>query len=96
MLKNLESIPVRFAVRFFFKAKLISGDDITKKTLTNMSLTDFVTRLLKKRCVSFVGQSDAYLLLSGKQGTNCYKNKETVSSKDLISYDEVKVLNPPA
>lgn len=69
-----------------------------KQLYENLSLTDFVQRLLVKRCVSFVGPWDYYKLLSGKMGYGSDYPKigtdqevEPFLLKSVISYDEVKV-----
>lgn len=62
-----------------------------------MSLAAFVQRLLEKRCVSFVGPLDHYLLINGKTGLGKFYDVGTVNEvapfllKDVLSYDEMKV-----
>ncbi|XP_073835320.1 uncharacterized protein [Musca autumnalis] len=69
-----------------------------KELYGNMSLKDFIQRLLTKRCVSFVGQMDAYLLLSGETGAGesyssigSNKEKEPLTLRNCLSYDEIKL-----
>uniref|UniRef100_A0A1I8PIF1 Uncharacterized protein n=1 Tax=Stomoxys calcitrans TaxID=35570 RepID=A0A1I8PIF1_STOCA len=66
---------------------------------TGMSLSNFVQRLLDKRCVAFVGDSDSYLLLDGEKGEG-HKSYPNVGQpnengplilKNCLSYDEVKL-----
>lgn len=62
-----------------------------------MSVSDFVQRLLTKRCVSFVGFADCYLLLSGETGHGEAYPKIGADQEahlkltEVLSYDEVKV-----
>lgn len=69
-----------------------------KRLYKGMPLTDFIQRLLTKRCVSFFGGDDDYLLLDAYTGFG--PNYKYVGSKDeimplvlktVLSYDEVKV-----
>uniref|UniRef100_A0A1I8NJT8 Uncharacterized protein n=1 Tax=Musca domestica TaxID=7370 RepID=A0A1I8NJT8_MUSDO len=69
-----------------------------KQLYANMPLNYFIQRLLTKRCVSFVGRMDAYLLLSGETGAgDAYSNigsdkeKEPLTLQNCLSYDEVKL-----
>lgn len=64
----------------------------------NLSLEQFIQRLLTKRCVSFVGPMDAYMLITGEEGSS--GNFNTIGSdceqkplllNDCLSYDEIKV-----
>lgn len=63
-----------------------------------MSISDFIQRLLSKRCVMFADLVDEYILLTGERG--CGDNfltigqdeeKEPFILKNLLSYDEIKV-----
>uniref|UniRef100_A0A1A9UPI8 Uncharacterized protein n=1 Tax=Glossina austeni TaxID=7395 RepID=A0A1A9UPI8_GLOAU len=63
-----------------------------------LQLTDFVQRLLTKRCVAFMGPKDLYLLLTGDKGQGdeylkIGKQDEIppLVLNNVISYDEVKV-----
>lgn len=73
------------------------GTDIERKLYTGMTLTALVQRLLEKRCVSFVGPLDHYLLLSGATGLGKFydvgteKEEAPFLLKDVLSYDEMKV-----
>uniref|UniRef100_A0A1I8P145 Uncharacterized protein n=1 Tax=Stomoxys calcitrans TaxID=35570 RepID=A0A1I8P145_STOCA len=82
----------------FLEHKCCYGYPKEKELYANLSLEDFVQRLLSKRCASFVGRMDAYLLLTGETGsghtydtigTNC--EKTPLLLKDCLSYDEVKL-----
>lgn len=77
----------------------IPGFPGEKELYARLGLSDFVQRLLDKRCVTFMGQRDFYLLLSAER---CYAGNNYIDVgtpeerpplvlKDLLSYDEVKV-----
>ncbi|XP_030381829.1 uncharacterized protein LOC115629494 [Scaptodrosophila lebanonensis] len=63
----------------------------------NMSLVDFVQRLLSKRCVSFMSSNDAFELLDGSRGSDGFENIGTPTEKpplviqNVLSYDEIKL-----
>lgn len=65
----------------------------------SMSLTDFVQRLILKRCVMFCGAWDSYILISGHNGeanddfltVGTDNEKEPLVLKNTLSYDEMKV-----
>ncbi|XP_005177357.2 uncharacterized protein LOC101890579 [Musca domestica] len=82
----------------FLEHKLKCGSDLEKRLYKGMTLTDFIQRLLTKRCVSFFGGDDDYLLLDAYTGFG--PNYKYVGSKDekmplvlktVLSYDEVKI-----
>lgn len=63
-----------------------------------MTLTEFVQRLLIKRCVSFVGFHDSYILITGETGhgekyqkIGTDQEEEPLTLSNVLSYDEVKV-----
>lgn len=64
----------------------------------HMSLTDFIQRLLCKRCVMFVDEIDEYLLISGETGEGddylkigTEEEQLPLTLNNVLSYDEVKV-----
>ena len=63
----------------------------------NMSLIQFINRLLSKRAAVFVDSSDSYLLLSGERGSGNWENVGTIEEKpplvleNCLSYDEMKL-----
>jgi hypothetical protein len=63
----------------------------------NMSLVDFIDRLLSKRAVMFMGSVDHYLLLNGKSGSGNWENVGTPNETlplvldNCLSYDEIKL-----
>lgn len=81
----------------FLEYKTKYGTDIERKLYTGMTLTALVQRLLEKRCVSFVGPLDHYLLLSGATGLGKFydvgteKEEAPFLLKDVLSYDEMKL-----
>ncbi|XP_034119584.1 uncharacterized protein LOC117578270 [Drosophila albomicans] len=64
----------------------------------NLSLTDFVQRLLDKRCAYFFGGSDTFKLLSGQRGSGGFeqigdveKQRSPLLLDQVLSYDEIKL-----
>lgn len=70
-----------------------------KPLYQNLTLTDFVQRLLSKRCVTFMEAHDHYLLITGEKGqandkyldVGTPQEKEPLVLEKVLSYDEVKV-----
>ena len=63
-----------------------------------MTITEFAQRLLTKRCISFVGYHDCYLLITGQEGhgkkylnIGTDKEEEPLTLQQVLSYDEIKV-----
>ncbi|XP_046802809.1 uncharacterized protein LOC111675899 [Lucilia cuprina] len=82
----------------FLEHKLKYGSSKEKLLYANMSITDFVHRLLSKRCVTFVDAIDEYLLITGETGQgDDYLKIGTEEEEDplvlnkVLSYDEVKI-----
>ena len=75
------------------------GYPLEQELYQTMPLTDFVQRLLAKRCVTFMNPDDQYLLITGERGVakDVYlkvgtpEEQEPLVLRDVISYDEVKV-----
>ncbi|EDW00170.1 GH12722 [Drosophila grimshawi] len=63
----------------------------------NISITEFVQRLLSKRCVYFFDASDSYLLLDGSRGHGGFEQIGSSSERaplllrNVLSYDEIKL-----
>ena len=63
----------------------------------HMGLVDFVQRLLDKRCVTFMGANDKYLLITGERGASGFVPIGSATEnlplilENCLSYDEVKV-----
>lgn len=81
----------------FLEFKNQYGNSIEKAIYNNMTLTGFVQRLLTKRCASFIGVNDKYLLLTGERGASgfvdigTYKQKPALILENCLSYDEIKL-----
>ncbi|XP_073835318.1 uncharacterized protein isoform X1 [Musca autumnalis] len=82
----------------FLEYKCQYGHTKEKTLYKNMTLEDFIQRLLTKRCVAFVGPMDAYMLLNGKTGygfdydlIGTDEEKEPLILSNCLSYDEVKL-----
>lgn len=63
-----------------------------------MTITEFVQRLLIKRCVTFVGFYDTYILINGETGcglkylkVGTEDEEEPLTLENVLSYDEIKV-----
>uniref|UniRef100_W8BBD8 Uncharacterized protein n=1 Tax=Ceratitis capitata TaxID=7213 RepID=W8BBD8_CERCA len=81
----------------FLEHKLKFGTPIERALYDGMTLPDLVQRLLEKRCASFVGPLDHYLLINGKTGLGKFYDVGTEQEeapfllKDVLSYDEMKL-----
>ncbi|XP_052849701.1 uncharacterized protein LOC128260601 [Drosophila gunungcola] len=81
----------------FLEHKLKFGSDQEKSLYTNMTLVDFVQRLLAKRCVWFLGGGDYYHTMDGETGSGGFEEVGTPAEKhplkltSVLSYDEIKL-----
>ncbi|XP_067636706.1 uncharacterized protein [Eurosta solidaginis] len=81
----------------FLEHKCKYGNKRELELYQNITLTEFVQRLLTKRCVSFFGKNDKYLLLSGHRGCSGFLDIATDAEKpplllqDVLCYDEIKL-----
>ncbi|XP_068141256.1 uncharacterized protein [Drosophila tropicalis] len=81
----------------FLEHKKKFGNSKELQIYKDLSLTDFVQRLLSKRCVYFFGGGDAYLLLDGQKGYGGFEQIGTEDEKpplilqNVLSYDEIKL-----
>uniref|UniRef100_A0A1I8P182 Uncharacterized protein n=1 Tax=Stomoxys calcitrans TaxID=35570 RepID=A0A1I8P182_STOCA len=82
----------------FLEHKCCYGSSKEKKLYEDMSLTDFVQRLLTKRCVSFYGEDDDYMLLDANTGygpkymqVGSKQEADPLILKNVLSYDEIKI-----
>ncbi|XP_055373578.1 uncharacterized protein LOC129606954 [Condylostylus longicornis] len=73
----------------FLEHKIAYGDKSEKKIYQNMTICEFVQRLLEKRCVAFLDGIDSYLLLDGTRGSELYKQQPDLNK--YLSYEEVKL-----
>ncbi|KAH8289856.1 hypothetical protein KR054_012016 [Drosophila jambulina] len=73
------------------------GNSVEKPIYQPLSLCGFVQRLLEKRCASFFGRNDKYLLLSGERGASGFESIGTPEEQaplvlaDVLSYDDIKL-----
>lgn len=88
---------VLLLITHFLIYKREYGSSIEKELYKDMSVVQFIDRLLKKRAVNFMGAADTYLLLSGEKGSDGWESVGTVNQKapllleNCLSYDEMKV-----
>ncbi|XP_017074802.1 uncharacterized protein LOC108110303 isoform X2 [Drosophila eugracilis] len=81
----------------FLEHKLKFGSKQEKAIYRDMSVVDFVQRLLTKRCVCFYGANDYYHTIDGKVGDEGFEQVGTPAEKDplnitsVLSYDEIKL-----
>ncbi|XP_037898810.1 uncharacterized protein LOC119643517 isoform X1 [Glossina fuscipes] len=82
----------------FLEHKSNYGSISEQKLYRDLQLTDFVQRLLTKRCVTFMGPKDLYLLLTGDKGQGDEYLKIGTQDEipplvlnNVISYDEIKL-----
>lgn len=81
----------------FLEHKHRFGNKIEKEIFANLSLTDFIQRLLEKRCVTFYGKNDKYQLMTKEKGCSGFMLVGTEAEtpplllKNVLSYDEVKL-----
>uniref|UniRef100_A0A1I8NIN0 Uncharacterized protein n=1 Tax=Musca domestica TaxID=7370 RepID=A0A1I8NIN0_MUSDO len=83
----------------FLEYKCLYGHPLEQTLYRSLGLSDFVQRLLDKRCVAFVGDRDSYLLMTGQRGVG-YSDyphigtpheKEPLTLNSCISYSEIKL-----
>lgn len=81
----------------FILYKRLHGSAVEKSLYKNMTLVEFINRLLKKRAVMFMGKDDKYVLLSGEKGSKGWeqigtdKEQPPLLLQNCISYDEIKL-----
>lgn len=79
----------------FLDVKRQCGSCIEKRLYDKMTVPEFVTRLLSKRPLAFVGPGDEYLLRDGRSGSGGFETIGTPSEAEplvlssLLSYDEM-------
>lgn len=77
--------------------QIFTGNSIEKEIFNNLSLTEFIQRLLTQRCASFFGKNDKFLLLSRTRGCSGFMDvgtkdeKPPLLLKNVLCYDEIKV-----
>ncbi|KAG7296535.1 hypothetical protein JYU34_020324 [Plutella xylostella] len=73
------------------------GSPIEKAFYKDMTVPEFIDRLLLKRAITFMGQKDTYKLISGKRGNEGWDSVGTLHEKppltldSVLSYDEMKI-----
>lgn len=88
---------VQSLINEFLSYKKQYGSKIEKNLYANMSEQSFIDRLLIKRPLMFMTESDMYLLRNGKQGQGGFEKIGTPNEKsplvlrDYISYDEMQI-----
>lgn len=76
----------------FLHHKRHHGTSMEKQFYAKMSLIQFVHRLLTKRCVVFMNESDDFMLLSGEKGFGGFEKVGIGKSlNEFLSYDEIKL-----
>ncbi|KAM8719180.1 hypothetical protein ACLKA7_011829 [Drosophila subpalustris] len=81
----------------FLEHKRKFGNSKELNVYKNLSLSDFVQRLLDKRCVYFFGGNDVYRLMDGSTGQEGFerigsdKEESPLLLQNVLSYDEVKL-----
>ncbi|XP_046812093.1 uncharacterized protein LOC124421257, partial [Lucilia cuprina] len=88
---------VLFLILDFLEHKLKYGTTREKQLYANMGPTEFVQRLLNKRCASFVGFFDSYVLITGETGcgekylkVGTDEEEAPLTLDNVLSYDEIK------
>ncbi|TMW47083.1 hypothetical protein DOY81_007844 [Sarcophaga bullata] len=89
---------VLYLIMDFLEHKRKYGTSLEKTLYETMTITEFVQRLLTKRCISFVGYHDCYLLITGQEGhgkkylnIGTDEEKKPLTLQQVLSYDEVKI-----
>ncbi|KAH8415288.1 hypothetical protein KR222_000234 [Zaprionus bogoriensis] len=81
----------------FLEHKQQFGNGNELNVYGNLSIMEFVQRLLAKRCVYFFGHGDSYMLLDGSTGGDGFEQVGSSGEKvplllqNVLSYDEIKL-----
>ena len=81
----------------FLNYKKMHGSIIEKKLYANMTVPDFIDRLLTQRPLMFMTDQDQYLLYDGTKGSGGFEQigtdheKAPLILKDYLSYDEMQI-----
>ncbi|KAJ0171932.1 hypothetical protein K1T71_012695 [Dendrolimus kikuchii] len=71
------------------------GSSIEKEFYKEMTIPEFIDRLLQKRAVSFLGANDRYKLITGETGerraVGTLKQSPPLVLENCLSYDEIKI-----
>ncbi|XP_022117825.2 uncharacterized protein LOC110995123 isoform X1 [Pieris rapae] len=88
---------VLLLITHFLIYKREFGSSIEKTLYCNMTVPEFIDRLLKKRAVTFMTKKDTYKLLTGETGNGGWEQVGTLQQKppleleNCLSYDEIKI-----
>ncbi|KAM8719179.1 hypothetical protein ACLKA7_011828 [Drosophila subpalustris] len=81
----------------FLEHKAEWGNEVELPVYRQLSLCDFVQRLLARRCASFFARNDKFLLVTGERGASGFEpigssaEQAPLQLKHVLSYDEVKL-----
>ncbi|GBP56390.1 hypothetical protein EVAR_32260_1 [Eumeta japonica] len=81
----------------FLTHKREFGTSIEKALYKDMTVPEFIDRILTKRAISFLGPLDKYQLLTGEKGMEGWETVGTLQQKpplvleNCLSYDEMKL-----
>ncbi|XP_032675336.1 uncharacterized protein LOC116846058 isoform X2 [Odontomachus brunneus] len=81
----------------WLKQKRLYGSSVEQALYRDMSLVQFIHRLLEKRAVFFYGSNDRWMLIDNKTGVDGWENVGTDHEKEplvltkCLSYDEIKL-----
>ncbi|EDW00169.1 uncharacterized protein LOC6565111 [Drosophila grimshawi] len=81
----------------YLEHKRLYGNVVEFRIYRNLSLIDFVQRLLTKRCASFFARNDKYLLMSGLRAAGGFEPIGTLEEtaplclQHVLSYDDIKL-----
>nr|XP_032521728.1 uncharacterized protein LOC116773409 [Danaus plexippus plexippus] len=73
------------------------GSNIEKALYKDMTVPDFIERILNNRAISFLGSRDRYQLITGATGSGGWESVGTLQQKppllleNCLSYDEMKL-----
>ncbi|CAG9568697.1 unnamed protein product [Danaus chrysippus] len=93
IIKRSKAFPIPFPINTVREF----GSNIEKSLYKDMSVTDFIERILNKRAVSFLGPRDRYQLITGATGSGGWESVGTLQQKaplvleNCLSYDEMKL-----
>ncbi|XP_029164356.1 uncharacterized protein LOC114935638 isoform X2 [Nylanderia fulva] len=81
----------------WLKHKRLYGSAVEKALYKDITLSEFIHRLLEKRAVCFLGNNDRWKLIDNKSGVDGWESvgtnneKEPLVLKNCLSYDEIKL-----
>ncbi|GBP56389.1 hypothetical protein EVAR_32259_1 [Eumeta japonica] len=86
-----------FSIPFPIESVREFGTNIEKALYKDMSIPEFIDRMLSKRAISFYGGIDKYKLMTGETGIEGWETVGTLQQKtplvleNCLSYDEMKL-----